>query len=258
MAAPRNILKENLANGKMQVGLWMGFGSATVAELASSAGFDWCLIDAEHNPNSDKSAMSQLQAMNGAPAQAVMRVTSGQDWLLKRALDIGVQSLLVPLIDTAEEAAEMARAVRYPPEGNRGMGAIQARATGYGADSDYVASANDQICLMVQAESRKAIENIDAIAATEGVDVVFIGPADLSADMGYPGQPDAPEVVTAIEYAVSRILAAGKAVGTITFNPDQIGYYKALGVTFLGVGGDVATFASSVRALARHAQEQIE
>jgi len=254
MAAPRNRLKAQLAQGEMQIGLWLGFGSATAAEISAQAGFDWCLIDAEHNPNADAMVLAQLQAMNGAGVEAVMRVASAEDWMLKRALDLGVQSVLVPMIDTGEQAAAMVRASRYPPAGTRGMGAIQARATGYGAVSDYPTTANDQICLMVQAESRRSIENIDDIAGTEGVDVVFIGPADLSADMGYPGQPDAPEVVAAIEHAAARVRAAGKALGTITFDPARIPYYRDLGVRFLGVGGDVFCFAQAARSLSAHAR----
>jgi 4-hydroxy-2-oxoheptanedioate aldolase len=140
--------------------------------------------------------------------------------------------------------------MRYPPQGNRGMGAILARATGFGAVADYPHSANEQACLLVQAESAQAVENIDAIAATEGVDGIFIGPADLSADMGYPGQPDHPEVEAAIDYLIARTIAAGKIAGIITFDESRLNEYAEKGVTFLGVGGDLLVLGNALRGLA--------
>lgn len=254
MPAPRNALKHALAEGKMQIGLWNSFASPTASEIVGQAGYDWVLVDAEHTPNSVASLQMQLQAMNGAPSTPIVRVPVGEDATLKRVLDIGAQSVLVPMVHTSEQAAAMVRAVRYPPHGIRGVGAGMARASGYGAESDYATTANDEICLIVQAESRMAIDNIDAIAWTEGVDVVFIGPADLSADMGHLGTVDHPDVLKTIEEAGGRIRAAGKAAGILTFDTTMIKPFADMGFTFLGVGGDLALYADAVRRRAQDAR----
>ncbi len=262
MKTRENKLKTRLLAGDVTCGLWMGGGSPTLAEIAARAGFDWCLIDGEHNPNADDMALAQLQAMDGGDAEAVMRVVSGEDWLIKRALDIGTQTLVVPMVHSAEDAARVAAACRYPGwadgQGTRGMGAYQARASGYGANDNYVAEANDQVFCFVQAESRAALENIDAIAATKGVDGVFIGPADLSADMGYPGNPGAPEVQEAIAHICARVQAAGKPLGTVTFDVTQTAALKDQGFQFIGVGGDLALFAAAARETAKMAKGQVK
>ncbi|MFQ6548187.1 HpcH/HpaI aldolase family protein [Aestuariibius sp. 2305UL40-4] len=249
MPAPKNLLKFALARGDVQHGLWLALASASVAELAGGAGLDWCLIDAEHGPNTLTTIQAQLQALAAQNCPAVVRVPAGDEWILKQVLDLGCQSVLVPLVHSAEEARAAASAVRYPPQGARGMGAALARASDYSRITDYVATANDQICLLVQAESAAAIEAIDDIAAVDGVDGVFIGPADLSADMGYPGRPDAPEVERAIDHAITRITAAGKAAGIITFDPNRFAEYREKGVTFLGVGGDATILSDALARL---------
>jgi len=253
MPAPKNRLKSALAAGQLQTGLWMAFATPTTAEIAAGAGFDWCLIDGEHAPNDVPLVQAQCQAMSGGAASIVVRVPVADVRIMKQMLDIGVQSILVPMIDTPEQAAEMVRAVRYPPHGIRGVGAAQSRATNFGEITDYVHSAGDEICLMVQAETRRAINKIEAIAATPGVDCVFIGPADLAADMGHLGNMAHPDVVAAIEGAVVKIRAAGKAAGIVTFDIDQAQKFAKLGFNFLGVGGDVACYARAVRALAKQA-----
>jgi len=242
-----NKLKQALNACEMQIGLWLGSAQPVIAEIAANSGYDWCLIDAEHGPNDVHTVLAQLQAMNGAGAAPVVRVPVGQDWLIKQVLDIGAQTIMVPMVETAKQAAECARSVRYPPDGARGLAAPLIRASGFNAVTDYAATANGQICLIVQIESRVAIENIDAIAATEGVDVVFIGPADLSADMGYIGNADAPEVLDAIEHAVARITAAGKVAGIIPAGGKSFAYYRDLGVRFMGVGSDVLLLAEAIR-----------
>ena len=257
MPAPENRLKAALARGEMQIGLWLGLGGPATAEIAAGAGFDWCLVDGEHSPYDITAIRNQLIAIDGQGCAPVVRVPANEDWVIKQVLDLGVQSLLIPMVDTADEARAAVRAGLYPPAGVRGMGAALARASGYNAISDYVATANEQICVMVQAESRMALDNLDAIAGTEGVDVVFIGPADLSADMGYPGQPGAPEVVAAIEDAIARIRAAGKAAGIITFDPAEFARYRDLGLTFLGVGGDLPVLATALRGLAADTRERL-
>jgi 4-hydroxy-2-oxoheptanedioate aldolase len=253
MPAPENTIKTALVAGKMQSGLWLAQANATVAEIAGRAGFDWCLIDAEHGPNTLTTISAQLQALAATPAQAVVRVPMGEDWMLKQVLDLGVQTVVVPMVNTPEQAAQVAAAVRYPGSGSRGMGSVLARASGYGEIVDYVSSANDQIFLFVQIESAQAVDNIDAIAATPGVDGIFVGPADLSADMGFVGQMDAPEVIAAIDHVYARTNAADKIIGTITFDADDFQPQADKGVTFLGLGGDSVVLQMALRALAAKA-----
>lgn len=251
MPAPENRLKLALARGELQLGCWLSMATPASAEIAGGAGFDWCLIDAEHAPNDIASIRMQLMALNGSRSCVVVRVPFGEAWIMKRMLDLGVQSILVPMIDTGEQARAMVRAVRYPPEGVRGVGAGFARASGYGAIADYQPTAGAEICLLLQCESRKSVENIDEIAATEGVDCVFIGPSDLSADMGYLGDPGAPEVVEAILHAVSRIRAAGKAAGIIAFGPGEAKRWADAGVRFIATASDVKCLAWTLRDIAR-------
>ena len=253
MPAPINALKTALENGEVQSGLWLALANATVAEIAGRSGFDWCLIDGEHGPNTLTSIAAQLQALAGTPAHAAVRVPMGEDWMLKQVLDLGVQTVVVPMVNTAKQAAQVAAAVRYPGQGSRGMGAVLARASGYGEIVDYVSSANEQIFLFVQIESAEAVANIDAIAATNGVDGIFVGPADLSADMGFVGQLDAPEVLAAIDHVYARTKAAGLAIGTITFDETDFQNQVDRGVTFLGLGGDSFLLQCSLRTLAAKA-----
>lgn len=257
MPAPTNQLKADLAAGQVRTGLWLALAHPTTAAIAAGAGYDWCLIDGEHGPNTISTALAQAQAIEGRGAACVARVTENRPDLIKQVLDIGIQTLLIPMVDTADQARAAVAACKFPPEGIRGNGALLGRASDYGGISDYTATANDQICVMVQAESRAALENLDEILAVDGLDCVFIGPADLCADMGYPGQPEAPEVVAAIEDAIPRIAAAGKAPGIVTFKLDQLARYVELGVTFLGVGGDATTYAQAVRDLAKDADAAI-
>lgn len=253
MPAPINALKTALLRGDVQSGLWLTLASGAVAEMAGRAGFDWCLIDAEHGPNTLTTIAAQLQALAATPAHAVVRVPKGEDWMLKQVLDLGVQTVVVPMVDTAEQAAKIAAAVRYPGAGSRGMGAVLARASGYGEIVDYVSSANDQILLFVQIESAEAVTNVDAIVATEGVDGVFVGPADLSADMGFVGQMDAPAVTAAIDHVYSRTAAAGKIVGTVTFDAGDFQPQVDRGVTLLGLGSEAVLLQTALKSIASQA-----
>jgi len=253
MPAPINVLKSKLNSGDVLSGLWLTLASSTVSEIAGQSGFDWCLIDAEHGPNTLQSIASQLQTLAGTQAQPVVRVPMGEDWMLKQVLDLGVQTVVVPMVNTAAQAAQVAAAVRYPGQGTRGMGAALARASRYGDIVDYVSSANDQIFLFVQIESAQAVANIDAIAATPGVDGVFVGPADLSADMGFVGHMDAPQVRAAIDHVYARAKAAGKVIGTITFDPTDFSRQAERGVQFLGLGSDATVLSTALRALAKKA-----
>lgn len=249
MPAPVNQFKAALGAGRAQIGLWQSLGHHVAAEVCAGAGFDWLLLDGEHAPNDLLTLLAQAQAVAAYPVHAVARVPIGEAWLIKQVLDIGIQTVLVPMVDNADQAREMARAMRYPPLGVRGVGAGMARASAYGNIADYVASANDQVCLLVQAESRAAVENIDAIAGTEGVDGVFIGPADLAADMGFPGNAGAPEVQAAIDHAIARIRAAGKAPGILTYDPAAARRYLEAGALFVAVGSDVTLLSRAARAL---------
>jgi 4-hydroxy-2-oxoheptanedioate aldolase len=252
---PQNRLKAALARGQMQHGLWLNTASPLLAELAGQVGFDWCLIDGEHGPGGSMEVLAQLQALSATPASAVLRVAAAEVWMIKQALDLGVQTIVVPMVHDGETAAHMAAAMRYPNEGIRGMGAGLARASGFGAVSDYVDTANAQVCLLVQAESAAAVDNIDAIAATPGVDGVFVGPADLSADMGYPGRPDHPDVEKAIAHLIARTVAAGKTAGIISFDTARFGAYRDMGVRFLGVGGDVVVLRGALKDLLAGARQ---
>ncbi|SEM45821.1 2,4-dihydroxyhept-2-enedioate aldolase [Loktanella fryxellensis] len=245
-----NTLKQRLQAGEVLTGLWLSSASTLIAELAGQAGFDWCLIDGEHSPQSLPDMLPVVQALASTPTAAVIRIPAAADWMVKQALDLGAAAVLVPLVHDAATATLMASAMRYPPHGHRGMGAAMARASRFGAVTGYVHQANANACLIVQAESRAALDNIDAIAAVDGVDGVFIGPADLSADMGFVGQLEHPEVDEAIDHIIARTHAAGKFAGVLTFNPDRIARYRGMGVEFLGVGGDIAVLAKALRALA--------
>jgi len=255
--AAENKLKAKLAGGGLQFGVFLDFASPMVAEIAAGAGFDWCLIDAEHGPSDVPLIQAQMMAMAASGTPVAVRVPVGQPWVLKQVLDLGAQTVLVPMVDSAGQAAELARAMRYPPAGNRGLAAGIVRASGYDAIPDYMHTANDQICLMVQAESRAAVENTDAIAATEGVDCIFVGPSDLAADMGHPGNPGAPEVVEAIAHVIARTQAAGKAAGMFCLNPEQFAQYRDMGVAVMAVSSDVTTLASGLRAQAARARDSL-
>ncbi|KGD85747.1 MULTISPECIES: HpcH/HpaI aldolase/citrate lyase family protein [Rhizobium/Agrobacterium group] len=250
MPAPRNHFKAALKAGRQQIGLWLNMGEALTAEIAGTAGFDWLVIDGEHGPNDLRSIMAQLQALSASPSEVVVRPPMGETWFIKQLLDIGARTLLVPMVDSAREAEELVRAVRYPPRGVRGVGAAVARASGFNAIPDYAETAADEICLIVQAETMAAIRDLENIAAVDGVDGIFIGPADLSADMGYLGRMEAPEVQEVIDKAIVTIVKAGKAAGILTFSESLNRHYLDLGASFVAVGADVTEFSGALKALA--------
>ncbi|MCK0138894.1 HpcH/HpaI aldolase/citrate lyase family protein [Aliiroseovarius sp. F47248L] len=238
MKAPKNKLKRALAAGEMQVGLWLNLASLSATELVGGTGYDWALIDGEHAPYDPTLIQTQLRTLATFDISPIVRVPVGEDWVIKQVMDLGTQSLLVPMVDTGTQAAQIVAATRYAPDGRRGMGSGVARAARYGQVDEYLTNANDEVCLIVQAETRLAVENIDEIANTDGVDCVFIGPADLSADMGHRGNPGHPDVKAAIAKTVGRVRAAGKAAGILHYDHADFGYYADLGVTFLGVGSE--------------------
>jgi 4-hydroxy-2-oxoheptanedioate aldolase len=251
MPAPANLFKQALRTGRAQIGLWQALASPYTVEICVGAGFDWLLLDAEHAPNDIPLLVSQLQAMKGSSSQAVIRPPIGDTYIVKQLLDIGAQTLLIPMVDTAELAARMVQAVRYPPHGVRGVGAALARASAFNRIPDYLQTANEEICLLVQVESRAGITNLDAIAATEGVDGVFVGPADLAADMGYLGKPGAPEVQAEVEAALKKIQSHGKAAGILIGDLQLARRYLDLGATFVAIGNDVTLLANATSNLLR-------
>ncbi len=250
MAVPINPFKQALIQGRPQIGLWQSMASPYTAEICAGAGFDWLLFDGEHAPNDVPTMLAQLQAVESYPTHAIARPPIGDVVLIKQYLDLGFQTLLIPLVDTAEQAVHMVRAMRYPPDGIRGVGAGSARVARWNRVENYFRDADEQMCLLVQAETRTAMENLDAIAATGGVDGIFIGPADLSAALGHRGDAAHPEVQAVIEDAIRRIVAAGKAAGILTSNEDWARRYLGLGATFVAVGTDVGILAKQTLALA--------
>ena len=256
MQTPANTFKQALANKEAQIGLWLGLADPYTTEICAGAGFDWLLVDGEHAPNDVRSILAQLQAIAPYPSHPIARVPMGHghigEMLIKQYLDVGVQTLLVPMVDTPQQAAAIVRAARYPQDGGgggiRGMGG--ARASRWGRHPNYAKEANAQICLLVQAETQQALDNLDAIAATEGIDGVFIGPADLSASMGHVGNPGHPDVQAAIEDAFRRISQAGKAAGILTPDEPLAKHYLELGALFVAVGLDTALLARHTSALA--------
>ena len=261
MQTPVNPFKKALAERRPQIGLWQGLASAYTAEICAGAGFDWLLIDGEHSPNGLESILHQAQAIAAYPAtHAIARVPMGHgnvgQMLIKQYLDLGIQTLLVPMVDTPEQARELVRSMRYPPDGVRGMGG--ARASRWGRFPNYSKEANAQVCLLVQAETREALKNLDAIAATEGVDGIFIGPSDLSASMGHVGNAAHPEVQAAIEDAIARINRAGKAAGILTIDEPQARRYLELGALFVAVGLDNNLLARATSQLAARFKQPAE
>ena len=245
-----NRFKAALSAGKPQIGLWLGLTSSYSAELLAGAGFDWLLIDAEHAPNNVQTVLTQLQAIAPYASQPVVRPSWNDPVQIKQLLDIGAQTLLVPMVQNADEARLAVRATRYPPAGIRGVGSALARASRWNRTPDYLQRANDAMCVLVQIETREALKNLPHILDVEGVDGVFIGPADLSADMGFAGNPQHPEVQAAIEKAISQIRAAGKAPGILMANEPLAKHYLELGALFVAVGVDTTLLARSAEALA--------
>ena len=257
MGAPQNRLKFDLKQDRASFGLWLALRSGDIAEMAAGAGFDWCLIDAEHGPNADADILRQLQAMSGHDAPPVVRLPAGEDWMIKRVLDLGVQNLMIPMVETAVQAHALVRATRYPPDGIRGVGAGLTRASRYNTTPDYLATATAEICLIAQIESAAAVGQIPGIAAVDGVDVLFIGPSDLAADMGFLGQPEAPEVEQKIREALTAIRSAGKVAGIYAPNVAMAERYAGWGARFIGIGSDVTVLSAALGELAQEAGDRL-
>jgi len=252
LSLPVNAFKQAMQAGQQVIGCWVGFADANVAEALAGCGFDWLLLDGEHAPNDPRTVLDQLRALAPYPVQAVVRPVVGDVALVKQYLDVGAQTLLIPMVDTPEHAAQMVSATRYAPDGIRGMGAALARASRWNQIPDYVHHANGQMCLLVQAETTLAMHNLAAISAVEGVDGVFFGPADLSASMGYRGQPNHPEVQKAILAGIATVRAAGKAAGILMADKALAQTYLDAGAQFVAVGVDTTLLVRAATDLAAH------
>ena len=248
MNIPPNPFKRALKARKVQIGLWSSLSSNYTVEVIAGAGFDWLLLDQEHSPNDLESVLSQLQAAAAYASHPVVRVPWNDMVTIKRLLDAGAQSLLIPYVCNAEEAKAAVSYTRYPPAGVRGV-AGTTRATRFGRVKDYAKRAHEELCVLVQVETEEAMKNIEAICAVDGVDGVFIGPADLHASMGYPGETSNPKILPLIEEAMRRIAKAGKAPGYLSPIEADARRMLAAGTLFCAVGADVGLLARSAEAL---------
>ena len=257
MPAPRNPFKHAITKGELQLGCWLGLADSYVAEISAGAGFDWLLIDGEHAPNDLRSIVAQLQVIAARDTHAVVRPPIGETWLIKQLLDAGAQSLLIPMVESAEQAQALVDAVTYPPQGVRGVGSALARASDFAAIGDYLTSARDEICLLAQVENRKGLDALDDILAVEGLDGVFIGPSDLAADLGFIGQAGAPEVKKVVVSALEKIVASGKAAGILTLDTDFQRECRDIGARFIATDIDVSLFARNMRNAAVSARNRL-
>ena len=246
MPAPLNLMKQKLQHRETTVGCWLTMASPAVAEALAHCGFDWLLIDAEHGPNDIQNVFAQLQAIdaaraNGAIARAVVRMSWNNASLVKRVMDCGAQTIMFPAIETAEEAALAVAATRYQQGDNHGVRGVAStvRAATYSLDPTYMATANAQACVIVLVESAKGFSNVDAIAATEGVDCVFIGPADFAASMGHLGNSGHSDVQAAIAYITAVCAQLGKAVGIYAPDVETAKRYREMGMHFIALHSDV-------------------
>ncbi|KRE25972.1 HpcH/HpaI aldolase/citrate lyase family protein [Agromyces sp. Soil535] len=250
MTLPPTLEERLAASDRPLVGMWVCSGSALNAEIAAGSGLDIVLIDAEHSPNGPESILAQLQAVAAYPVTPLVRPPFGDTVVIKQYLDLGVQNLLIPMVDSPEQAAELVRAVRYPPAGVRGVGSALARSSRWNRVPGYLAAADATVSLFVQIESEAALGQVVEILAVEGVDGILVGPADLAASLGHLGRQDHPEVVEGVLHAIAAAVAAGKPAGVNAFAPDAADRYLAAGAAFVLVGADVTLLARASEALA--------
>jgi 4-hydroxy-2-oxoheptanedioate aldolase len=250
MDVPTNAFKQAIAAGRQQIGLWVALSNHYSVEICAGSGFDWLLFDGEHGPNDPPAMLPQLQAAAAYPVSAIVRPAWNDKVLIKRYLDIGFQSFLVPYVQTVAEAEAAVAAIRYPTRGVRGV-AGSTRASRYGRITDYARRAESELCMLVQIETREGLDNLDAIAKTDGIDGVFIGPADLAAGLGHLGDIGHAEVQAAIKDAIARIRAAGKPAGILSTDEPSTRRYIEWGTTFTAVGVDVMMLARETEKLAK-------
>jgi 4-hydroxy-2-oxoheptanedioate aldolase len=245
----RNRFKAALRRGQVQIGLWSSLCSPLVAEVIGGSGFDWIVIDSEHAPNDLMEVVHQLQALAAENVEPVVRIPIADPVAIKRYLDAGARSLLVPMVNNAATALAIVAATRYPPAGIRGVATVQ-RASRFGRVKDYLQNAATELCVLVQVETREALRNLEAIASVEGIDGIFVGPSDLAADLGHLGNPGHLEVQASIADAAARGKSAGRAMGILTPDRDEANRYLGLGFTFVAVGSDIGILARQSEALA--------
>lgn len=250
MKMPVNRFKQGLTAGDVQFGLFSGLTDPVVAEINAGAGFDWLMFDVEHAPNDLRTVLHQLQVVAAYDTSSVVRPDHGDTVVIKRLLDVGAQTLLVPMVESAAQAEDLVHAVRYPPNGIRGVGPSLARAARWNRVEGYLANAEAEICLIVQIESVAGVGAIEQIAAVEGVDALFVGPSDLGASMGHLGEPDHPEVLVAVDDAIVRIVANGKPAGVFATSRVHAKRWIELGATFVAVGSDTSLLARATAELA--------
>jgi 4-hydroxy-2-oxoheptanedioate aldolase len=247
----RPTFREALAEASRPLaGMWVCTGSPLVAEICAGAGLDWVLIDMEHAPNGLESVLAQLHAVSGYPVTPVVRVPIGDVVTIKQVLDLGAQSILVPMISSAGEARAAVEAVRYPPRGTRGVGSALARSARWNRVDGYLGEADAHVSLFVQVETAAGVEAATEIASVDGVDGVFVGPSDLAASMGVLGAQTHPDVVAAVRRTFEAVKAAGKPVGVNAFDPAVADGYLEAGADFILVGADVALLARGSEGLA--------
>jgi 4-hydroxy-2-oxoheptanedioate aldolase len=249
MEIPRNHFKEALRNGQTQYGLWLGLGDPLSSEVCAGAGYDWLLIDSEHGPNDLRSIFSQVQAVSSYLSHPVVRPPQGDHVLIKQLLETGVQTLLIPMVESADQACGLVKAMRYPPNGIRGVGSALARASRWGRIPDYAKKANSEMCLLVQVETQSGYESLGDIIAVDGVDGVFFGAADLAASYGFLGESNHPDVVRKIESGLQRVQASGKAGGVLCSDKKLNERYRAAGAQFIAVGVDALLLANATTRL---------
>ena len=248
-----NFIRKRVLDGEIMVGIGCVLGSSLTAEMAGKAGFDWLWLDMEHGSFDYMALLYQIQACSATAAAPIVRVRWNEPPLFKRVLDLGAAGVVVPWVNTAEEAELAARSVRYPPEGIRGV-ARSNRANGFGAEFDgYFSIANDSLLTVVQIETEQAVANASAIAAAKGVDVLFVGPMDLSVSMGIPNKPDDPRFVRALEQVVAACRAAGKAPGILLPREELLDVYIRMGFTFIVAGSDAGFVMSGLKKLRERA-----
>lgn len=256
MQLPVNAFKKAIGEGRPQIGLWSTLCSTIAAEAIAPAGFDWILIDMEHSPNELPGVVSQLQALQGGTATPIVRPPVTEPVMVKRLLDAGASNLLFPMVNSAEEAAAAVAGTRYPPHGIRGV-SLNTRANRYGRVTDYLDRYRDELCVIVQIETRRAVGAIEAIAAVDGVDALFFGPADLSCDMGLIGKMTHPDVMRVLEDGARRCRAAGVPAGVLTVEAEAKRMVD-MGFTFVGVGSDTALLARGADGLCQRVREAVK
>ncbi|KAB8305257.1 2-dehydro-3-deoxyglucarate aldolase [Erwinia endophytica] len=243
-----NSFRQRLLAGETLIGSWCALANPVTTEVLGLAGFDWLVLDGEHAPNDISTFVPQLMALKGSVSAPVVRPPCNEPVIIKRLLDIGFSNFLIPFVETAAEAIQAVASTRYPPQGIRGV-SVSHRSNMYGTVPGYNSTVNDNITVLVQIETQQAVDNIDAIAAVDGVDGIFVGPGDLSAALGYLGQPTHPEVLQVIKHVFERAKAAGKPSGILAPVEADARRYLEWGAGFVAVGSDLGVFRGATQAL---------